>query len=134
MDFKGPVGWEAPVGPLSVLDDHSRYVVALHGTWSTKAEPVKQQLEWVFAQCGMPEEMLMDHGTPWWNMKAATGWTWLTLSIIKQGVRLHFSGYQHPQTQGKVGNGFMERWQLQDNGCGFPVGDEMQSHTLLDDP
>ena len=29
MDFKGPVGWEAPVGPLSVLDDHSRYAIAL---------------------------------------------------------------------------------------------------------
>ena len=32
MDFKSPVGWGAPVGPLSVLDDHSRYVIALEGT------------------------------------------------------------------------------------------------------
>lgn len=102
MDFKSPVGWEAPVGPLSVLDDCSRYVVALQGTWCTRAEAVRERLEEAFLECGVPEEMLMDHGTPWWNMKAITGATWLTLWLIKQGIRLHFSGYRHPQTQGKV--------------------------------
>jgi transposase InsO family protein len=102
MDFQGPVGWDAPVGPLSVLDDHSRYAIALAGTWSTRAEPVRERLEEAFQRCGVPEEMLMDHGTPWWNMKAATGWTWLTVWLMKQGIRLHFSGYRHPQTQGKV--------------------------------
>ena len=102
MDFKGPVGWDAPVGPLSVLDDHSRYAITLQGTWSTKAEPVRERLEEAFQRCGVPEEMLMDHGTPWWNMKAITGWTWLTVWLMKQGIQLHFSGYRHPQTQGKV--------------------------------
>jgi transposase InsO family protein len=102
MDFKSPVGWDAPVGPLSVLDDHSRYAIALEGTWSTKAEPVKQRLIEAFASCGVPEEMLMDHGTPWWNMKAVAGGTWLTVWIMRQGIQLHFSGYRHPQTQGKV--------------------------------
>ncbi len=90
------------MGPLSVLDDHSRYAVALHGTWSTQAEPVKQGLIEAFERCGVPEEMLMDHGTPWWNMQAVAGWTWLTVWLMKQGIRLHFSGYRHPQTQGKV--------------------------------
>src|SRR5437879_2328616 len=52
MDFKGPVGWQAPAGPLSILDDHSRYAIALQGTWSTKAEPVKERLEEAFQQCG----------------------------------------------------------------------------------
>ena len=102
MDFKSPVGWGAPVGPLSVLDDHSRYAIALEGTWSTQAEPVKQRLIEAFQSCGVPEEMLMDHGTPWWNMKAVAGWTWLTVWLMKQGIQLHFSGYRHPQTQGKV--------------------------------
>jgi len=102
MDFKSPVGWAAPVGPLSVLDDHSRYAIALAGTWSSQAEPVKQRLIEAFESCGVPEEMLMDHGTPWWNMKAVAGWTWLTVWIMRQGIRLHLSGYRHPQTQGKV--------------------------------
>ena len=102
MDFKSPMGWDSPVGPLSVLDDHSRYAIALHGTWSTKAEPVKQRLIEAFESCGVPDEMLMDHGTPWWNMKAVAGWTWLTVWMMRQGIQLHFSGYRHPQTQGKV--------------------------------
>jgi transposase InsO family protein len=102
MDFKSPVGWGAPVGPLSVVDDHSRYALALQGTWCTRAEAVRESLEQTFAECGVPQAMLMDHGTPWWNMKAAQGWTWLTVWLMKQGIRLYFSGYRHPQTQGKV--------------------------------
>jgi Integrase core domain len=46
--------------------------------------------------------MLMDHGTPWWNMHSDTGWTWLTVWLMKQGIRLYLSGYRHPQTQGKI--------------------------------
>lgn len=102
MDFKSPMGWGAASGPLSLLDDHSRYLVALEGTWCTQAEPVRERLEQAFIESGVPEAMLMDHGTPWWNMKAERGWTWLTVWLMKQGIRLHFSGYSHPQTQGKV--------------------------------
>ena len=102
MDFKSPKGWNAPIGPLSVLDDHSRYLIALRGTWTTKAEAVREQLESAFGECGVPEAMLMDHGTPWWNAKAPTGATWLTVWLMRQGIELHWSGYRHPQTQGKV--------------------------------
>jgi transposase InsO family protein len=102
MDFKGPMGWNAGTGPLSVLDDHSRYAIALAETGSTRAEAVRERLEEAFQRSGVPEAMLMDHGTPWWNMQAAAGWTWLTVWLMKQGMRLHFSGYRHPQTQGKV--------------------------------
>jgi len=102
MDFKGPAGWNQGVGPLSVLDDHSRYAIALAETGSTRGEAVRERLEEAFRRSGVPEGMLMDHGTPWWNMQAATGWTWLTVWLMKQGIALHFSGYRHPQTQGKV--------------------------------
>ncbi len=102
MDFKGPVGWNAPMGPLSVLDDHSRYAITLQQTGSTQAKPVQERLEEAFERCGVPEAMLMDHGTPWWNMQAAAGWTWLTVWLMKQGIGLYLSGYRHPQTQGKV--------------------------------
>jgi hypothetical protein len=55
MDFKGPRGWQAPVGPLSIVDDHSGYAITLQGTWSSKAQPVKAGLEEAFQRCGMPE-------------------------------------------------------------------------------
>ena len=103
MDFKGPPqGWPQPVGPLSVLDDHSRYLITLAANGSTHGEPVRQRLEEAFERCGVPEGMLMDHGTPWWSMSSAWGRTHLSLWLMRQGIRLYWSGFRHPQTQGKV--------------------------------
>lgn len=102
MDFKGPRGWRHPIGPLSVLDDHSRYLIALAATGSTHGTPVRRQLERAFERCGLPEAMLMDHGTPWWSAKAPSGNTSLALWMMRQGIRLHWSRVRHPQTQGKV--------------------------------
>ena len=101
MDFKGPKNWPQPMGPLSVLDDHSRYLIVLAANGSTKSEPVREQLEGAFDRCGLPEAMLMDHGTPWWST-SATGFTTLSLWLMRQGIQLHWSGVGHPQTQGKV--------------------------------
>lgn len=102
MDFKGPKGWHERVGPLSVLDDHSRYLVALAGIGNTRRESVQAVLEETFERCGVPEQMLMDHGCPWWNEQGIRGWTRLTVWLMQQDIALYFSGYNHPQTQGKV--------------------------------
>jgi transposase InsO family protein len=102
MDFKGPKNWPQPVGPLSVIDDHSRYLIALEATGKLDGGLVKQQLERAFQQCGVPEAMLMDHGTPWWNWQSFSGRTQLSLWLMRQGIRLCWSGIRHPQTQGKV--------------------------------
>jgi transposase InsO family protein len=102
MDFKGPKGWNQAVGPLSVLDDHSRFALALDNTGSTKAEGVRAALERVFRESGMPEEMLMDHGTPWFNGQGRLGWSHLTVWLMDRDIGLRFSGVRHPQTQGKV--------------------------------
>jgi transposase InsO family protein len=104
MDFKGPQGFNPgiPVGPLSVQDDHSRYLVALQRLGSTKAVGVQTTLERVFGEVGQPDAMLMDHGTPWWNAASPWGLTELAVWIMERGVQLVFSGLRHPQTQGKV--------------------------------
>jgi transposase InsO family protein len=102
MDFKSPKGWDSSVGPLSVLDDAARYAAALESTRSTRGEVVRERLETTFRDCGLPEAMLMDHGCPWWNQQAFSGWTQLTVWLMKQNIRLYFSGVRHPQTQGKV--------------------------------
>jgi transposase InsO family protein len=102
MDFKSPKGWDKPVGPLSVIDDATRYAIALEGTWTTRAEAVQERLTAAFIDCGLPDAMLMDHGTPWWNTKAAGGWSQLTVWLMKQDIQLHFCAIRHPQTQGKV--------------------------------
>ncbi len=102
MDYKSPIGWDSHVGPLAVLDDHSRYLTVLAATGSTRAELVREQLEDAFGRCGVPEEMLMDHGTPWWNTQSPGGITKLAVWLMKQGIGLRWSGVRHPQTQGKV--------------------------------
>jgi transposase InsO family protein len=102
MDFKGPKNWPHAVGPLSVIDDHSRYLVALAATGKLDGELVRTQLKQAFERCGVPEAMLMDHGTPWWNWQSFSGRTRLSLWLMRQGIRLCWSGIRHPQTQGKV--------------------------------
>jgi transposase InsO family protein len=103
MDFKGVPGASHPsIGPLSIVDDYSRYVVALTQLGSTKAEGVRTTLERTFQESGLPEAMLMDHGTPWWSTRGIWGMTELSVWIMQHGVRLLFSGFAHPQTQGKV--------------------------------
>ncbi len=111
MDFKSPKGWNAPTGPLSVIDDHSRYLLVLQQTGSTRGDLVREQLQSVFCDCGVPEGMLMDHGIPWWSARSPMGTTELAVWLMKQGIRLHWSGIRHPQTQGKVErfHGEMER-------------------------
>lgn len=103
MDFKGLAanlskGW----APLSVLDDCSRYALGLTGLKGTSGGPVKATLEGIFREAGMPEAMLVDHGTPWWNSQHPCGWTNLSIWLMKQNISLHFSAIRHPQTQGKV--------------------------------
>jgi transposase InsO family protein len=102
MDFKGQKGTGAAIGPLSVLDDHSRYLVALEQTGTTRSEAVRERLEGAFRASGLPDALLMDHGVPWWNARSGNGWTQLMVWLMKQGVRCYFSGVRHPQTQGKV--------------------------------
>lgn len=103
MDFKG----DYPAGrgrcyPLSIIDDHSRFVVGLHALSGQDTETVSTRLVATFERFGVPEAMLMDHGVPWWSNSNGHGLTRLSVSLIKQGIRLYFSGIRHPQTQGKV--------------------------------
>ena len=104
MDFKGPQGFNkgGGVGPLSILDDHSRFLLELRNLGSTRARGVRETLEETFAGNGMPDKLLLDHGTPWWNAASPWGWTELTVWIMRLGVCLIYSGIRHPQTQGKV--------------------------------
>lgn len=103
MDFKGEYpmakGW---CYPLSILDDHSRFVVGLYGLPHQKGHAVHKCLVETFQRYGVPQAMLVDHGVPWWSTTNGHGLTWLSVSLIKQGIRLYLSGIKHPQTQGKV--------------------------------
>ena len=102
MDFKGPLQGDEKLGPLSVIDDHSRYVVLLQQMASASGAVVREHLEHAFGDGGVPAAMLMDHGVPWWSGRSPQGFTQLSLWLMKQGIELHWGRIRHPQTQGKV--------------------------------
>jgi transposase InsO family protein len=87
---------------LSVLDDHSRFVVGLTPLLTLDTAGVRTALRRTFERYGVPAAMLMDHGAPWWGPAGAGGLTRLGVFLLKPGIRLTFSGVGHPQTQGKV--------------------------------
>lgn len=103
MDFKGEYTMPAAkCYPLTLVDDCSRFC---HGVWpltGTGGEGVKQTLEGHFREHGVPQSMLMDHGTPWYSTTNQHGLTWVSVWLLKQGVVLRYSGIRHPQTQGKI--------------------------------
>lgn len=104
MDFKGDYG--LPAGgrcyPLTLLDDCSRYLLGLWPLPSTEAAGVQGVLKPHFQRVGVPEEMLMDHGSTWYANMNQHGLTWLSIWLLKQGIKLKYSGVHHPQTQGKI--------------------------------
>jgi transposase InsO family protein len=102
MDFKGPQGFNKGTGPLSIQDDHSRYLLALRHLSRGTTAKVKAVLEATFESCGLPENLLLDHGKPWHDSVNIWGWTELTVWILRQGIRITFCRVRHPQTQGKV--------------------------------
>jgi len=103
MDFKGDYRLEQGICyPLSILDDHSRFAVGLYASSDQLGTTVYHNLLKTFECYGVPVAMLMDHGIPWWGNSNHHGLTRLSVMLIKQGIKLYFSGIRHPQTQGKV--------------------------------
>jgi transposase InsO family protein len=103
MDGKGE--YRASDGtcyPLSILDDHSRYAVGLYGLPAFTAERVYPCVVRTFERYGVPEAMLMDHGSVWWSTTNGYGLTWLAVRLIEQGIQLCYGRVHHPKTQGKV--------------------------------
>jgi len=102
-DLKGVLGrGDARCEPLTILDDYSRFALGLFPASSCKLEPIQAAFQRTFQKYGVPQEMLMDHGIPWWTSAQYLGLTRLSVWLMKQDVKLIFCGFNHPQTQGKV--------------------------------
>jgi transposase InsO family protein len=104
MDAKGayPLAGGGWCHTLSVLDDHSRFIIGLTALPRLQTDAVRAALTRSFEAYGVPRALLMDHGTPWWSTSGPAGLTRLGVFLLKQGIRLVFGAVRHPQTQGKV--------------------------------
>jgi transposase InsO family protein len=132
-DFKGPMGRSgARDEPLTVLDDHSRFALGVFALRDHRTERVRDCFVRVFERYGQPRQLLLDHGTPWWNNANGWGLSRLSVFFIEHGIELIFGRVRHPQTQGKIERfhrtllrslsrqGLPERWEdLQSRYDGF---------------
>ena len=102
MDFKGPIEVaRRRVTPLSVLDDHSRYLLCLRPCSDMTHATVRAVLWEVFGEVGLPGSLLCDNAFS--NAKSSgVGLTGFEGWLVRLGIHpLHGRPY-HPQTQGKV--------------------------------
>jgi len=98
MDFKGWIGLAdgARCHPLTIIDDHSRYVPCLKACADQRGSTVQDHLVTTFRRYGLPDAVFVDNGTPW-----GEGWTRLGVWLLKLGVEVLHSRPYHPQSRGK---------------------------------
>lgn len=105
MDFKGGFALpDSPGGrcyPLTVLDDHSRFLIGLNACADQCTVTVQTVLSALFAAVGLPRRLLVDNGPPWGDTFAQPH-TQLTVWLLKLGVEVSHGRPYHPQTRGKI--------------------------------
>lgn len=104
IDFKGDFETaSARCYPLTLIDDHSRFNLALQACPSVAAASVQPHLERVFERYGLPVRLNADNGAPWGSPRlAGHGLSELSVWLIRLGIRMSHSAPYHPQTNGKV--------------------------------
>jgi transposase InsO family protein len=102
MDFKGhfAVTRGGRCHPLTVLDDHSRFAVALRACENEQAATVQTALSEIFRRYGLPNQMLTDNGSPWGDA-CKSSYTGLSVWLLRLGIEVSHGRPYHPQTQGK---------------------------------
>lgn len=107
LDFKGEFRLDdaSLCYPLTLIDDHSRFCLALGAHKNQSRSGVEAQLSRVFTRYGLPRRLLCDNGPPW---GAGLGWrcwgpyfTGLAVWMIRLGITVLYSRPYHPQSKGK---------------------------------
>jgi len=101
MDFKGHFAHDTGrCHPLTVLDDCSRFSLALAACNNQRTATVRDRLAATFERYGLPEAMLLDNGSPWGN-GPGDPYTPLGVWLLRLGIAISHSRPYHPQTLGK---------------------------------
>ena len=101
MDFKGE--FKLPQGrcyPLTILDDHSRFAVALQACARNTKNITQIAMIQVFRRYGLPDWITCDNGSPW-GSGGRSYYTALGVWLLRLGIGISHSRPHHPQTQGK---------------------------------
>jgi putative transposase len=89
IDFKGwfRTGDGQRCDPFTVSDLASRYVLRLQALDRPDGKHVWPILEATFREVGLPEAIRSDNGPPFASTAAAGGLSWLSVQLIKAGVK-----------------------------------------------
>lgn len=107
MDFKGEfsLGNQQLCYPLTLIDDHSRFNLALAACPNMRGDTVTELLRVTFRRYGLPLAMLMDNGNPWGDSIRSSQnrpyYTQIGVWLMRLGIRIIYSRPGHPQTHGK---------------------------------
>lgn len=102
LDFKGWIEIERRrISPLTILDDHSRFLLALHPCTDLTLNTAWTVLWQAFGDYGLPDAVRCDNafGT---NVSHRPGLSWFEARLLRLGIRTIHGRPYHPQTQGKV--------------------------------
>ncbi len=101
VDFKG--WWrngDKRCEPLTVRDEHSRYVLEVRAVEDARSETVRKSFEQLFERQGLPQAIRSDNGVPFaskyglWGLSRLSAW-WVAL-----GIDLERGRPGHPQDNG----------------------------------
>jgi putative transposase len=101
VDFKG---WWRSYGkrcePLTVRDEHSRYVLELRVMENAQSGTVRESFERLFERAGLPQAIRSDNGTPFASIHGLFGLSRLSAWWVALGIDLERGRPGHPQDNG----------------------------------
>jgi len=101
VDFKGLGRPRLGYSPLSVLDDATRFCLALRPLPDIRSATIFSALWDVFGEYGLPEAVLTDNASCFADV-SCRGPSWFEAQLWLLGIRVLHGRPLHPQTQGKV--------------------------------
>jgi len=101
VDFKGWWrSWGRRCEPLTVRDEHSRYVLELRAVDNARTETVRQIFERLFERSGLPQAIRSDNGAPFASVHGLLGLSRLSAWWVALGIDLERGRPGHPQDNG----------------------------------
>ena len=101
VDFKG--WWRTASGrcePLTVRDEHSRYVLEVRALENARSETVRRSFEGLFERAGLPQAIRSDNGSPFASVHGLFGLSRLSAWWVALGIDLERGRPGHPQDNG----------------------------------
>jgi len=98
VDFKGWWrSWGKRCEPLTVRDEHSRYILELRAMEDARTETVRRSFERLFERHGLPGAIRSDNGAPFASVAGLFGLSRLSVWWVALGIDLRRSRPGHPQ-------------------------------------